>query len=102
MRREQTNLVSKRKSAASENEFEGTLLDFQRESTASEGHYSPHVISLQIGTGHGASARGSFWTTNSSVIPPKKRRESMTENPFCWNIFRKRCRSGKRSRLSAM
>jgi hypothetical protein len=43
---------------------------------------------IQIGIGHG-TARGSFWTSSSSVTPPKKRRESMTENPFSRKILRK-------------
>jgi hypothetical protein len=60
------------------------------------GHKSPALSrtacggdTIETGIGHGASARGNFWTTSSSVIPPKKRRESMTENPFSRKMFRK-------------
>jgi len=44
---------------------------------------------ILIGTGHGASLCRSFWTISSSVTPPKKRRESITENPLPRKISRK-------------
>jgi Transposase domain (DUF772) len=60
------------------------------------------IVARCVEAGLVKGARGNFWTTSSSVIPPKKRRESMTENPFSRKMFRKWRRSGKRWRLSAM
>jgi hypothetical protein len=38
--------------------------------------------------GHSASPCRSFWTISSSVTPPKKRRDSITENPLSRKISR--------------
>ena len=44
---------------------------------------------ILIGIGHGASPCRSFWTISSSVTPPKKSLESITENPLSRKISRK-------------